>query len=193
VAASSLTTCSFVLKLFVVSLPISSANPDASDPCAVAQTPQQASSTNKSDRSFPKKAAIELRADVDVVVLKARFFVLKSLAISTPPRLAPRRDRTARCHASRVTPELLVVLTRAALGLRVVVAALERHPVGLDVLAAGQVIGPGVAGHETFGLPHDVELTVRAHLADQDGLRDVVVRQHLRDATREIRHFDTDD
>ena len=41
----------------------------------------------------------------------------------------------------------LVVLSRALLGLGVVVAALQRHPVGLDVLAARQEVGPGVARH----------------------------------------------
>ena len=45
---------------------------------------------------------------------------------------------------------LLVVLARALLGLGVVVAALQRHPVSLDVLAARQEVRPGVARHQAL-------------------------------------------
>ena len=61
---------------------------------------------------------------------------------------------------------LLVVLARALLGLGVVVAALQRDPVSLDVLAARQEVRPRVARHQTVGLPDRVELTVGAHFAD---------------------------
>src|SRR6516165_8204206 len=54
--------------------------------------------------------------------------------------------REPRIAGRRAAPSLLlVVLSRTHLGLRVVVTALERDPVGLDILAAGQIVGPGVA------------------------------------------------
>src|SRR5262245_58638767 len=49
-------------------------------------------------------------------------------------------------------------LTSALFGDLVVVAALQRHPIRLEILRAGQEVGPGVAGHESLGLPDDVEL-----------------------------------
>src|SRR5690349_12918703 len=64
----------------------------------------------------------------------------------------------------------LVTLPGALLGLGVVVAALQRDPVRLDVLAARQVVRPCVAGHQAVGLPDDVELPVGAHFADQHRL-----------------------
>src|SRR6188768_2806231 len=88
--------------------------------------------------------------------------------------------------------ELLVVLARALLGLGVVVAALQRDPVSLDVLAARQEIRPGVARHQALRLPDRVELTIRAHFTDEHRLGEMVVRQHLGDATREVRSFEAD-
>src|SRR6185369_12504704 len=68
---------------------------------------------------------------------------------------------------------LFVVLPGALLGRLVVVAALERDPVGLGILAARQIVGPCVTGHDRR-LEHHVELSVGAHLADVDRLGDVV-------------------
>src|SRR5271170_3790079 len=42
----------------------------------------------------------------------------------------------------------------------VVVAALELHPVGLEIFRTRQVIRPSIAGHQALGLPHHVELAV---------------------------------
>src|SRR5262245_35307217 len=64
----------------------------------------------------------------------------------------------------------------------VVVAALEGHPVGDQILGAFEIGRPRVAGHEAFGLPHYVELAVSPHLADEDRLGDVMVGQHFRRA-----------
>src|SRR4030095_16427360 len=76
---------------------------------------------------------------------------------------------------------LLVILARALLGLGVVVAALQRDPVRLDVLAARQEVRPRVARNQALGLPDCVELAIRTHFADEHGLGQVVVRQHLGD------------
>src|SRR6188768_4501676 len=83
--------------------------------------------------------------------------------------------------------DLLVVLARALLGLGVVVAALQRDPVSLDVLAARQEVRPGVARHQALRLPDRVELTVGTYFTDEHGLGQVVVRQHLGDTTGEVR------
>src|SRR6186713_3282794 len=85
----------------------------------------------------------------------------------------------------------LVVLARARFRLGVVVAALELHPVGLGILADRQKVGPRVSGHEAWRLPDHVELTVGADLTDIDGLRDVVIREHLRHATCQVRRLES--
>ena len=64
----------------------------------------------------------------------------------------------------------------ALVGLGVVVAALQRHPVGDQILGAVEIRRPGIASHKAARLPHHVELTVSPHLADEDRLGDVVVR-----------------
>src|SRR5580700_6504688 len=75
-------------------------------------------------------------------------------------------------------------LRRAAALLRhlVEVAAFELHPIGFEILRAGQVRRPGGAGNEFLGLEHHVELAVGPDLADIDRLGDVMVRQERRDA-----------
>ena len=78
----------------------------------------------------------------------------------------------------------------ALLGDLVVVAALQRHPIGLQVLRTRQEIRPGVAGHQALGLPHHVELAVGADFAHEHRLGDVMVGQHLRHAAGQIRRFD---
>src|SRR5580704_6806031 len=80
-------------------------------------------------------------------------------------------------------------LRRAAALLRhlVVVAAFELHPIGFEILRAGQVRRPGGAGNELLGLEHHVELAVGPDLADIDRLGDVMVRQQGRDAAGEVR------
>src|ERR1700719_3926580 len=61
-------------------------------------------------------------------------------------------------------------LRRAAALLRhlVVVAAFELHPIGFEILRAGQVRRPRRAGNELLGLEHHVELAVGPDLADID-------------------------
>src|SRR5262249_7361025 len=81
--------------------------------------------------------------------------------------------RTAR-YVTRTTLRRATAL----LGHLIVVAAFERHPVGFQVLRARQVLGPGIARHQGRRLPNDVELAVRAHLADVDRLGDVLGWQH---------------
>src|SRR5262245_66254225 len=44
----------------------------------------------------------------------------------------------------------------ALLGHRIVVAALERHPVGFQVLRARQILGPGVARNPWRRLPNEI-------------------------------------
>src|ERR1700716_2169898 len=90
-----------------------------------------------------------------------------------PPFLLPTPRYISVTNATplRTTPTLL--------GHRVVVAALERHPVGLQILRTGQVLRPSIARHQCRRLPNHVELAVRTHLADVDRLGDVVVGQHL--------------
>src|SRR5580704_6967003 len=82
-------------------------------------------------------------------------------------------------------------LRRAAALLRhlVEVAALELHPIGFEILRAGQVRRPGGAGNQFFGLEHHVELAVGPDLADIDRLGDVMVRQQGRDAAGEVRRL----
>src|SRR4029450_2306461 len=80
--------------------------------------------------------------------------------------------------------------TTALFGHRIVVAALERHPVGLQIFRARQVLGPGVARHQCRRLPDDVELAVRTDLADIDRFGDVVVGQHLGGAASEVGSLD---
>ena len=46
-----------------------------------------------------------------------------------------------------------------------------------------------IAGNEVLGLVHHVELPVAFDLADEHGLGDVMVRQHLRRAAGQVRHF----
>src|SRR6478609_3765638 len=91
----------------------------------------------------------------------------------------PARSRMEQSHndhpknlnkGDRPLTLLSVVLSRALLRGLVVVAALQRDPVGIDVLAARQEVRPGVARHCVRRLPYHVELAVRAHLANQHRL-----------------------
>src|SRR5690606_13651631 len=59
-------------------------------------------------------------------------------------------------------------------------------PVGGDILAGGQEVGPGVAGHGALGGPHHLELAVVLNFTDQHRLGDVVVRHHRRVAAGEV-------
>src|SRR5882757_4869035 len=81
-------------------------------------------------------------------------------------------------------------LAAALVGLGVVVAALLADPVADQVLGAVELLRPGVAGHQARGLPDHVELAVALDLADEHRLGDVVVRQHLRGATGQVRRLD---
>src|SRR6202011_3361668 len=80
-------------------------------------------------------------------------------------------------------------LTAALVGLGVVVAALLADPVADQVLGALELLRPCIAGHQARGLPHHVELAVALDLADEHRLGDVVVRQHLRRATGQVRRL----
>src|SRR5580704_13479959 len=82
--------------------------------------------------------------------------------------------------------------SRAAALLRnlVEVAALELHPVGLEVFRSFEIGRPGGAGHEPLRLPHHVELAVGADFPDEHWLADVMVRQHRGDAAGQVRRLD---
>src|SRR5881296_1094151 len=86
---------------------------------------------------------------------------------------------------------LLVVLPRTLLGDLIIVPALQRHPIRIDVLAARQVVGPGITRHGAGGFPNHVKLAVRFHLADVDRFGDVMVRQQFGYAAGEVRRFET--
>src|SRR5882757_5849525 len=70
-------------------------------------------------------------------------------------------------------------LTAALVGLGIVVAALLADPVADQVLGAVELFRPCIAGNQTRGLPHHVELAVRLDFADEHRLGDVMVRKHL--------------
>src|SRR5579862_5294567 len=80
-------------------------------------------------------------------------------------------------------------LTAALVGLGVVVAALLANPVADQVLGAVELLRPGVARNEVLGLVNHAELAIALDLADEHRLGDVVVRQHLRHATGQVRRF----
>src|SRR5688572_18059415 len=86
------------------------------------------------------------------------------------PNTGPVADRGRRQAAASATAcrpcALFVVLARTLLGLGVVVAALERDPVGLGILADRKEVRPRITGHGPGGLRYHVELTVRSDLAD---------------------------
>src|SRR5262249_41042486 len=103
-----------------------------------------------------------------------------------PTAKSAAKNGTNHCLPMGKSCSLLIVLPRALLGHLVVGAAIERHPVGFDILAARQEIGPGVPRHQSGGFPNHVELTVRLHFADQHRLGDVMVRQNLRLSTRQV-------
>src|ERR1700731_3314399 len=84
-----------------------------------------------------------------------------------------RGDHAGRRFFCRLPANLNVSVSpsgRAAALLRhlVEVAALELHPIGFEILRAGQVRRPGGAGNEVLGLEHHVELAVGPDLADID-------------------------
>src|SRR5690349_23032975 len=79
--------------------------------------------------------------------------------------------------------------SQALVGLGVVVAALLADPIADQVLGAFELLRPGVAGHEVLGLVDDSELAIALDLADEHRLGDVVVGQHLGDATSQVRRF----
>src|SRR5260221_2491413 len=80
-------------------------------------------------------------------------------------------------------------LTAALVGLGVVVAALLANPVADQVLGAVELLRPCIAGHQTRGLPHHVELAVGFDFANEHRLGDVMVRQHLRSAAGQVLGF----
>src|SRR5262245_12796295 len=101
---------------------------------------------------------------------------------SGPPPFLVRTPRyVTHTRLRRATP---------LLGHRIVVAALECHPIGLQILGAWQILGPGSTRNQRRRLPNDVELAVRTHLADEDRLGDVVVGQHFGRAAREVGSLD---
>src|SRR3984885_4269500 len=81
-------------------------------------------------------------------------------------------------------------LTAALVGLGVVVAALLADPVADQVLGTIELLRPCIAGNQTRGLPHHVELAVGFDFADEHRLGDVMVRQHLGGAAGQVLGFD---
>src|SRR5689334_13020706 len=104
---------------------------------------------------------------------------------------------TERAAARRATAHpvggnvLFVVLSRTLLGYFIVIPAFQRNPICLDVLAARQIVGPSVSGHQAGGFRDHVKLSVRLYFADEDGLGDMVIRQYLGDAAGQIRRLKT--
>src|SRR5258708_14248784 len=80
-------------------------------------------------------------------------------------------------------------LTAALVGLGVVVAAILANPVADQVPGALALLRPCIAGHQTRGLPHHVELAVGFDFANEHRLGDVMVRQHLRSAAAQVLCF----
>src|SRR5204862_6888553 len=106
-----------------------------------------------------------------------------------PPPLCGGRANRGRddLHSSKpLHSQQMALCATALLSHRIVVAALELHPVGFEILRAWQILRPGLAGHHTRRLPNDVELAIPTYLADIDRLSDVVVRQHLGGAARKV-------
>ena len=62
-------------------------------------------------------------------------------------------------------------------------------PIRGQFLAFGNEIAPRVAYDHVIGLPHDVELAVSLHLADENRLGQVVVGVHHSHAARKVREF----
>src|SRR6202000_1416183 len=86
---------------------------------------------------------------------------------------------------ARITLQKSGGLTAALVGLGVVVTALLANPVADQILGAIKLLRPCVAGHQTRGLPHHVELAVGFDFTDEDRFGDVMVRQQLRSAACE--------
>ncbi len=77
-------------------------------------------------------------------------------------------------------------------GVEVTAAGKRIGPVGFDALVFRQHVRPGIARHVAIGLP-PVELAVGLDFADQHRLGQVMVRQDLGRAAREVRHLEADD
>src|SRR6185437_14003219 len=89
------------------------------------------------------------------------------------------KRRAAAAEAAAATRQtlavsLFVVLTGALLSDFVVVAALERDPIGLDIFATRQVVRPGIARHFSGRFPYYVVLIVVFHLTNVYRLCDVM-------------------
>src|SRR4051794_12353690 len=94
-----------------------------------------------------------------------------SIWISPNPGIERRRRLAA--ASDDIRPDASASAA-ALVGLHIPVAALLVDPVADQIPRALELLRPGVARDETRGLPHHVELAVRAHLADQHRLGDVV-------------------
>src|SRR5437660_12509348 len=109
------------------------------------------------------------------------------LALPTLPALCGGGANRGRAdlHSSKpLYSQQMALCATALLSHRIVVAALELHPVGFEILRARQIPRPGLAGHQTRRLPNDVALAIPTYLADIDRLSGVVVLQHLGGAAR---------
>ena len=104
-----------------------------------------------------------------------------------------RGARKERCRGARSSvshliyrPSLSEMLVATFVGRNIEVAAFLANPVADQILGALKLLRPCIAGYGPRALPYHVELTIGLDLPDEDGLRNVVVRQHLRVATGEI-------